>query len=60
VLAAVGEGRTTPSEAGEVMGLIEACRKNVAPDPPPARVFRVSFVSAREPKPRQLTFRETR
>jgi Family of unknown function (DUF5681) len=57
VLAAVGEGRITPSEAGEVMALIEACRKNVAPDPPPARVFQVSFVSARPP--RQLTLRET-
>ena len=57
VLAAVAEGRITPSEAGEVMALIEACRKNVAPDPPPARVFEVSFRSAREP--RQLTFRET-
>jgi hypothetical protein len=57
VLAAVGEGRITPSEAGEVMALIEACRKNVAPDPPAARVFQVSVRSAREP--RQLSFRET-
>ena len=57
VLAAVAEGRITPSEAGEVMALIEACRKNVAPEPQPARTFQVSFVSAREP--RRLTFRET-
>jgi hypothetical protein len=56
VLAAVGEGRITPSEAGEVMALIEACRKSVAPDPTPARVFQVSFRSAHEP--RQLTLRE--
>jgi Family of unknown function (DUF5681) len=59
VLAAVCEGRITPSEAGEVMSLIEACRKNVAPDPPPARVFQVSFRSTREPEPGRLTFRET-
>ena len=39
------------------MALIEACRKNVAPDPPPARVFQVSFVNARPP--RQLALRET-
>jgi hypothetical protein len=30
VLAAVGEGRIRPSEAGVVMGLIEACRRNLA------------------------------
>ena len=50
VLSAVGEGRITPSEAGQVMGLIEACRKNVAPEQPPTPVFQVSFVSPGGPR----------
>jgi hypothetical protein len=57
VLAALGEGRITPSEAGEVMALIEACRKNVDPVAPPTRVFQVLFRSAAR-EPRQLTLRE--
>jgi len=49
VLAAVGEGRITPSEAGEVMALIEVCRKNATPEARPAPAIQISFVSAREP-----------
>ena len=48
VLAAVGEGRITPSEAGEVMGLIDVCRKNAAPEAQPAPILRITFVSPRE------------
>jgi len=46
VLAAVGEGRITPSEAGEVMALIETCRNSIAPEPRAERPIRISFVSA--------------
>jgi hypothetical protein len=41
------------------MALIEACRKNVALEAPPARLFQVSFRSAGESEPRRLTFRQT-
>ncbi|MGO9427565.1 DUF5681 domain-containing protein [Rhodoblastus sp.] len=48
VLAAVAEGRITLSEAGEVMGLIELCRRTVAPEAPPATLVRVTFAGAGE------------
>jgi Family of unknown function (DUF5681) len=47
VLAAVGDGRITPGEAGEVMGLIDACRKNVVAEVPPAPLVQISFVEPR-------------
>ena len=42
VVVAVGEGRITPSEAGEVVGLIETCRNRIAAE----RAIQISFVSA--------------
>jgi len=46
VLVAVGKGRITPSEAGEVMALIETSRNRIAPEPSAERAIRISFVSA--------------
>ena len=48
VLAAVAEGRITPSEAREVMGLIENCRKGIAPAATVSPLIRVAFVTTQE------------
>jgi hypothetical protein len=46
VLAAVGEGRITPSEATILSALIESCRSSLAPVQLPPSVITIQFVKA--------------
>ena len=52
VLAAVAEGRITPAEEAAVAGLVEACRRAIGAEQPPAPVganINVRFASAGDP-----------
>ena len=46
VLSAVADGVITPSEAGEVVALIEKCRRNAVPYSAASSAISVAFVSA--------------